>query len=107
VAWTVEFKDAVVEAEFDDLPDDLQARFFRIAQLIEAVGAPFVREPHVKSLGRGLFEIRMQGKDGIARALYVLAKMERVVVVLVFVKKTQRTPNRVIELARERAKEVR
>lgn len=45
MAWAVEFKDAVVEAEFDGLPDDLQARFFRIAHPIEAVGAPFVREP--------------------------------------------------------------
>ena len=105
--WTVEFKDAIVEAEFEDLTDDLQARFFRITNLIAAVGAPFVREPHVKSLGDGLFEMRMQGKDAIARALYVIAKVERVVVVLVFVKKAQQTPKRVIELARERAKEVK
>lgn len=107
VTWTVEFKDAVVAAEFDELADDLQANFFRIANLIAAVGAPFVREPHVKSLGKGLFEMRMHGRDGIARALYVLAKVERVVVVLVFVKKTQQTPARLVELARERAKEVK
>jgi len=42
----------------------------------------------------------------IARALYVTARGERVVVVRVFAKKTQKTPHREIELALKRAKEV-
>jgi len=37
-----------------------------------------------------LWEMRMTGKDGIARAIYVTAKGKRVVVVRVFVKKTQK-----------------
>ena len=48
----------------------------------------------------------MKGRDGISRALYVTAIGRRVVVVRVFVKKTQKTPNREIELALQRAKEV-
>jgi phage-related protein len=48
----------------------------------------------------------MIGEDGISRALYVTGKDRRVVVVRVFVKKTQRTPRREIELALKRAKEV-
>jgi len=50
--------------------------------------------------------MRLKGKDGIARAIYVAAYGKRVVVVRVFVKKTQKTPRREIRLARERAKEV-
>ncbi len=48
----------------------------------------------------------MKGKDGIARALYVTASDQRVVIVRVFTKKTQKTPRREIRLALERAKEV-
>jgi len=50
--------------------------------------------------------MRMKGRDGIARAIYVTAKGERVVVLHAFVKKTQKTPQRALEIARERAKEV-
>jgi phage-related protein len=51
--------------------------------------------------------MRMRGKDGIARAAYVTAFGQRVVVVHVFVKKTEKTPRREIEMALKRAKEVR
>jgi phage-related protein len=51
--------------------------------------------------------MRMKGKDGVSRAIYVTATGRRVVVVRVFVKKTQKIPNREIELALKRAKEVR
>lgn len=51
--------------------------------------------------------MRMSGRSGIARALYVVRPVERVVVVLCFVKKTEKTPQAVIELALRRAKEVR
>jgi len=74
--------------------------------LIEAKGLEQVREPYVKHLEGPLWEIRMKGRDGISRALYVTAKGRRVVVVRVFVKKTQKTPRREIKLALQRAKEV-
>jgi len=48
----------------------------------------------------------MTGQDGISRALYVTVRDKRVVVVRVFVKKTQKTPRREIDLALQRAKEV-
>ena len=48
----------------------------------------------------------MKGKDGISRAVYITAKGRRVVIVRVFVKKTQKTPRREIEIAMQRAQEV-
>ena len=74
--------------------------------LIELQGLEKVREPHVKHLEDRLWEMRMTGRDGIARAIYVTARERRVVVVRVFVKKTQQTPRRELELARRRAEEV-
>jgi phage-related protein len=50
--------------------------------------------------------MRLRGRDGISRALYVTARGRRVVIVRVFVKKTQKTPSREIKLALDRAKEV-
>jgi phage-related protein len=49
----------------------------------------------------------MTGRDGIARAIYVTASGKRVVVVRIFVKKTQKTPRAELEQARSRAREVR
>jgi phage-related protein len=80
--------------------------FRHISQVIEEFGLERVREPHVKHLRGSIWEMRMKGKDGISRALYVAAVRQRVVVVRVFVKKTQKTPNREIKLAQERAKEI-
>jgi phage-related protein len=104
--WTVETLNAVVDAELEELPADMRARFYYISQLIEEFGLERVREPHVKHLRGTLWEMRMKGKDGISRALYVTAVGRRVVVVRVFVKKTQKTPSREIDLALKRAKEI-
>jgi phage-related protein len=74
--------------------------------MIEAWGIERMREPHVKHLDGRLWEMRMTGRDGISRAIYVVAAGRRVVVVRAFIKKTQKTPRSELELARRRAKEV-
>jgi phage-related protein len=107
VAWVVEFLDGSVRAELEALPRDIIASFLRISRLIASEGLEKVHEPYVKHLEGPLWEMRMKGKDGIARAAYVTATGRRVVVVRVFGKKTQKTPRREIELALKRAKEVR
>jgi phage-related protein len=105
--WSVEFLDDEVKAALDALPRDIRAAFERIVGLIQGHGLERVREPYVKHLDGPVWEMRMKGKDGIARAAYVTATRRRVVVVHVFVKKTQKTPRREIERALKRAKEVR
>ena len=106
MAWSVETLDETVDAELSALPPDMRARFVRIAELIEAVGLPSVREPHVKHVRGPIWEIRLKGKTGIARALYVTVRGQRVVVVRAFVKKTQKTPGSEIDVALRRAREL-
>ena len=106
MSWTVETLNATVDRELDALPADQRAKFLRIAELIEARGLEQIREPYVKHIEGALWEIRMKGRDGISRALYVTASGRRVVVVRVFAKKTQKTPRHEIRLALERAKEL-
>lgn len=104
--WKVEFLDQAVRAELEAMPKDILASFLRIARLIQSEGLPSVREPYVKHLEGPIWEMRMKGRDGIARAAYVTASGRRVVVVHVFPKKTQKTPRREIETALRKAKEV-
>lgn len=106
MSWSIVFLDDGVQAELDALPRDFRASFERICQLIGVVGLERVHEPYIKHLEDRLWEMRLRGKDGIARAIYVTAVGRRLVVVRVFAKKTQKTPRREIELARQRAKEV-
>jgi phage-related protein len=106
VAWRVEILNETVATEITGLPADMQARFLRLAERIASVGLESLGDPHVKHLEGKLWELRLTGRGGIARALYVTAVGRRVVLVRAFVKKTQKTPRSEIELALQRAKEV-
>ncbi len=107
MAWGVETLNSIVDAELQSLPADMRARFVYVSQLIEEFGLERVHEPHIKHLQGSLWEIRMKGRDGISRAIYVTATGQRVVVLRVFLKKTQKTPRQEIQLALQRAKEFR
>ena len=104
--WTVEVLNETVAAEIRSLPADMHARFLRIALQIEQAGLETMREPHCKHLERKIWEMRLIGRDGIARALYVTRLGRRVVVLRVFVKKSQKTPRSEIDTALRRAKEI-
>lgn len=107
MSWRVEILDETVASEIAALPADMQARFLRISDRIIQAGLENVGEPHVTHLEGKLWEMRLTGRDGIARALYVAAIGRRVIVVRAFVKKTQKTPRAEIELALRRAKDIR
>lgn len=106
MTWAVVLLDARVAVELAALPEDIRAKFIRISNVIEGHGLERVREPYIKHLQGPLWEMRMTGRDGIARAIYVTASGQRVVVVRVFAKKTQKTPRRELVIALSRAKEV-
>jgi phage-related protein len=101
MAWTVEVV-AEAEAELRTLPADMQARFLRVARLLVEFGPQRVGMPHVRPIDGKLWEMRMRGRDGIARALYVARTGQRLVVLHVFVKKTESTPRAAIATAWER-----
>jgi phage-related protein len=102
--WAVETLNEIVDAEVEALPADMRARLTHIAKLIEEMGLERLGEPHVKHLDGRVWEMRLTGRSGISRALYVVAAGRRIVIVRVFVKKTQKTPRHEIDLALSRAK---
>jgi hypothetical protein len=69
MAWAVETLNETVDAELSQLPADMRARLVRISELIESVDLPNVKEPHGRHVCGPLWEIRLKGKAGIARAL--------------------------------------
>ena len=90
------------EAELLALPADMQTRFLHIAELLESFGPQKVGMPHIRPLEGKLWEMRMTGRDGIARAVYVARTGQRLMVLHVFTKKTRTTPRKAIETAQAR-----
>lgn len=105
--WAVETLDETVDAELDALPVSLRARILRLMEMIENVGLENMREPHVKHIEGKLWELRAKAADGIARGFYTTAIGRRVIVLHVFVKKSEKTPRRTLEVARQRMKTVK
>ena len=65
--WTLETLNAAVDGELGSLPADMRARLVRIGAIIEAVGFQGLPSDTVKHLEDKLWELRIRGKDGIAR----------------------------------------
>ncbi|MGF9563217.1 type II toxin-antitoxin system RelE/ParE family toxin [Neorhizobium sp. JUb45] len=104
--WIVEI-DKAADPEIEALPPGLQARLIRLIEAIENVGLDNLHEPHVKHLEGKLWELRAKASEGIARGIYVTVTGRKVLVLHVFIKKTQKTPMRALEIARKRMKEIK
>ncbi|MDR2160582.1 MAG: type II toxin-antitoxin system RelE/ParE family toxin [Desulfovibrio sp.] len=100
--WIVENLNELVDAEFDMLPRDIQAKFMHLAALVEDVGLTALREPYVKHLQGKLWELRVKAKSGLGRGLYCTVAGRRVIVLRYFQKQSGKTPRKEIVVALER-----
>ncbi len=98
--------DEKLEEWFNDIPADVKARIINITDLLIEHGPQNVREPYVKHIRGKLFEIRAKGKDRIARVFYFTMTGQRIVLLHGFIKKTQKTPKKEIDMAVDRMKEI-
>jgi phage-related protein len=106
MTWKVRFFSQRLEAEILGLPAGFIARFLRYAERMELYG-PDLGMPHTRAIGQCLFELRLKTADGIARVLYCTIVNRQIVMLHQFVKKTEKTPARELEIARRRMKEVK
>jgi phage-related protein len=106
VVWSVTFFSDRVEAEIASLALGLVARFIRYAERMEIFG-PDLGMPHTHAMGGGLFELRIKAAEGIARVFFCTVVDRRIVVLHQFVKKSDKTPPKELEIARRRMKEVK
>lgn len=105
MAWSVTFYNDRVEAEVSGLAPGFLARFIRYAERMEQFG-PDLGMPHTRAMGGGLFELRIKAAEGIARVFYCAVVGRRIVVLHQFVKKTDKTPLKELDIARRRMKDV-
>ena len=105
--WRVEILNQLVLEELDALPPDMRAKLDHIVHIIEELGLHQVREPYIKPLRDKLWEMRIRGRDGIARAIYVTVQERRLVILHAFIKKTRKTPATAIRTALSRMKELK
>jgi phage-related protein len=104
--WLVNVLEGQAAEQVMDLPLDMRAKLLRIMEYIRSEGLARLHEPYVKHIQGKLWEIRLSGRSGIARSLYVTASGKRVVIVRTFIKKTEKTPRQEVELALKRAQGV-
>jgi phage-related protein len=105
MVWSIEYYSPKVEEDILNLPDGLLSRYFRLTELMIEFGAN-LGMPHTQAIENGLFELRIKSKEGIARAFYCTKVDKRIIVLHVFIKKTQKTPKKELDLANKRMKEV-
>jgi len=103
--WTIQFFNERVQKDINKWPVGIYADFLRITELVVEHGAD-LKMPISKALGKGLFELRCQGKEGIGRVLYCTMVNREIVLLHGFIKKTQKTPPHDLEIAKRRMKEV-
>lgn len=103
--WKITFYSSKVRKKALFLPSGILADFLRLLDLIKENG-PNLGMPYTASMGDGLFEIRAKGKEGIGRVFFCVLIEQEVIVLHSFVKKSQKTPKKELDLARKRKKEL-
>ncbi|HJX15619.1 MAG TPA: type II toxin-antitoxin system RelE/ParE family toxin [Candidatus Deferrimicrobiaceae bacterium] len=105
MAWTIDYYSEDVRLEIDALPVGIRASYARLTELLEEFGLE-LRMPHSRAMGGGLFELRPRGREGIARLFYCTKVGKKIIILHSFIKKTNETPKRELDIARRRQREV-
>ncbi len=87
------------------MPTGILARYLHLCDLmIEFV--PNLGMPHTRALKEKLFELRIKAKEGIGRVFFCTKIGKKIIILHSFVKKSQKTPEKELKIARKRLLEV-
>jgi phage-related protein len=103
--WQIKYYNSKLENEILGLPESLLARYLRLTDLMMLFGSN-LGLPHTKPVDGGLFELRVKSKDGIVRVFFCTKVGKKIIMLHSFIKKSQKTPRREINIARIRMREV-
>jgi len=104
--WTITYYSESVQNEILAMPAGFLARFLKYTDRMELYG-PDLGMPQTRSMGEGLFELRLKAAEGIDRVFYCTMIGKRIVMLHQFTKKTEKTPPRELATARRRWREVK
>ncbi|MDC9592194.1 type II toxin-antitoxin system RelE/ParE family toxin [Xenorhabdus sp. IM139775] len=105
MSWNIDFYHGVIDSILD-MPPKIQARMLKLLELMEQHGAN-LGSPHTEPMGNGLFELRAKAQEGIGRGLFCYLDGSNIYILHAFVKKSQKTPKKDLDLAKSRMKEVK
>ncbi len=104
ISYFISHRKNPVKDFIDSLPYQSKTKVFRLFQTIEEYGLSTVI-PHLKKLsGTSLWELRILGKDKV-RIIYFTPDKDNLVVLHCFTKKTQKTPQKELNIALRRYQE--
>jgi phage-related protein len=106
MTWKIDYPYEDVEQFVLKLPIGLSAKYFHLTDLMLEFGAN-LGMPHTKAMSDGLFELRIKGKEGIARVFYCTKVGKRIIMLHAFIKKTPKTPAKELRKAEQRLSEVK
>lgn len=106
MSWEIAFYSDKMESEIEQLPSGFVARFVRYGERMEVSG-PDLGMPHTRAMGEGLFELRLKANEGITRVFFCTVVNRKIIFLHQFIKKSDKTPARELEIARKRMKEVK
>ena len=106
MSYSILYYNEQVQDDIMNLPATLQARYIGLTNRMIMYG-PNLGLPHTDSFGSGLFELRIKGAEGIARVFFCTLVRQEIVMLHSFIKKTQKTPEKELKIAKERMKELK
>ncbi|CAM3697469.1 type II toxin-antitoxin system RelE/ParE family toxin [Polynucleobacter brandtiae] len=106
MAYFITYYNADVQVKIMGLPVTLQARYIGLTDRMMEHG-PNLGLPHTDAFGGGLFELRLKGAEGIARVFFCTMVGQEIVMLHCFIKKTQKTPEKELKIAKQRMKELK
>ena len=104
--WEILYYDEDVQETINGWPVGSLAFYARVTERMIIFG-PNLGMPFTQSMGKGLFEIRARGKEGIGRAFFCTIVDQRIIILHAFIKKSQKTPKRELDIARRRMNDVK
>ena len=99
--WEILYYSDDVQEEIRVWPVGIRAYYARITERMRVSG-PNLGMPFTRSMGQGLFEIRAKGKEGIGRAFFCTVIDRKIIILHIYIKKSQKTPEKELEIARKR-----
>ena len=103
--WQINYYNDKVEKAILKMPAGILARYLHLTDLMLEFG-PNLGMPHTRALKDKLFELRMKGKEGIGRVFFCTKTGKNIIILHSFVKKSQKTPEKELRIARKRLAEV-
>ncbi|MEZ4591081.1 MAG: type II toxin-antitoxin system RelE/ParE family toxin [Chloroflexota bacterium] len=104
--WEILYYNEDVQKTINEWPVGIRAFYARVAERMVIFG-PNLGMPFTRSMGNGLFEIRARGKEGIGRAFFCTIVDQRIIILHAFIKKSQKTPKKELNMARRRMNDVK